>query len=193
MPEESTDEYAILAIEYVNQKRTQNGKDPISHDPRVYALAMARAKDMHEYQYHDHTNSHTGTCPYNMKFDFGLKPHENVAENSYLFGTETNPDRHNPLYHRIVDGWMDSTGHRMNLFSYGHVAGSVACYGGFCAFLGLNHGDFGEGCYTAARAKNTRSRFDRCTSEQMRQFDQLRQGYDQIPSVILPMQSARGR
>ena len=184
MPEESTLEYAINAIDYVNQKRMQNEKNSITHDPRVYELAMARAQDMHEYQYHDHTNPHTGTCPYTMKSDFGLKSNENVAENAYLFGTETNPDRYNPSYVRIIDGWMDSTGHRMNLLSYEHVAGSVACYEGFCVFLGLNHGNFGEGCYTASEGKEYASRFDNCTPEQMRQYDKLRQDYDKVPSVV---------
>ena len=184
MPEESTEEYAIKSIEYINQKRIQNGKNPISHDSRVYQLAMTRAKDMHEYQYHDHTNPITGTCPYNMKSDFGLKHNENVAENSYLFGTETNPTLYNPSYIEIVDGWMDSTGHRMNLLSYEHVAGSVACYGGFCVFLGLNHGNYGEGCYTALEGQEYASRFDNCTPEQMRQYEKLLQDYDKIPSVV---------
>jgi len=184
MPEESTKEYAIQAIEYINQKRIQNGKNPITHDSRVYELSMARTKDMHEYQYHDHTNPYTGTCPYNMKSNFGLKSNENVAENSYLFGTETNPTLYNPSYTEIIDGWMDSTGHRMNLLRYEHVAGSVACYGGFCVFLGLNHGNFGEGCYTASEGQAYASRFDNCTPEQMRQYEKLLQDYDRVPSVV---------
>jgi uncharacterized protein YkwD len=184
MPEESSEEYAIKSIEYINQKRILNEKNPILHDSRVYQLAMARAKDMHEYQYHDHTNPFTGTCPYNMKSDFGLKSNENVAENAYLFGTETNPTLYNPSYTEIIDGWMDSTGHRMNLLSYEHVAGSVACYGGFCVFLGLNHGHYGEGCYTASEGQEYASRFDNCTPEQMRQYEKLLQEYDRIPPVV---------
>jgi len=184
MPEESSKEYAIQAIEYVNQKRVQNGKNPIIHDSRVYELAMTRAKDMHEYQYHDHTNPYTGSCPYNMKSNFGLRLNENVAENSYLFGTETNPTLYNPSYQEIIDGWMDSTGHRMNLLSYEHVAGSVACYGGFCVFLGLNHGLYGEGCYTASEGEVYASRFDNCTPSQMRQYEKLLQDYENVPAVV---------
>jgi|FLOH01.1.fsa_nt_gi uncharacterized protein YkwD len=183
MPEESSEEYAIKSIEYVNQKRLQNGKSTITHDSRVYELAMARAKDMHEYQYYDHTNPITGTCPYNMKSEFGLKPNENVAENAYLFGTETSPTLYNPSYTEIIDGWMDSTGHRMNLLSYEHVGGSVACYGGFCVFLGLNHGNYGEGCYTASEGQAYASKFDSCTPNQMRQYEKLLQDYDKVPSV----------
>ena len=184
MPEESSEGYAIKSIEYINQKRIQNGKNPITHDSRVYQLAMERAKDMHEYQYLDHTNPITGTCPYNMKSEFGLNSNENVAENVYLFGTETNPTLYNPSYIEIIDWWMDSTGHRINLLSYEHVAGSVACYGGFCVFLGLNHGSYGEGCYSASEGQAYASRFDNCTPDQMRQYEKLLQDYDKVPSVV---------
>ena len=184
LPEESSEEYALQSIEYINQKRTQNGKDSITHDSRVYQLAMARVKDMHQYQYHDHTNPFTGTCPYNMKSEFGLRSNENVAENSYLFGDIGSPTTYNPSYHEIVDGWMQSTGHRINLLSYEHVAGSVACYGGYCVFLGLNHGNYGKGCYTASQGEEYASRFDNCTPEQMTQYEKLSQEYDKIPSVV---------
>ena len=100
-------------------------------------------------------NPFTGTCPYNMKSEFGLRSNENVAENSYLFGDIGSPTIYNPSYHEIVDGWMQSTGYRINLLSYEHVAGSVACYGRYCVFLGLNHGNYGEGCYTASQIKKS--------------------------------------
>ncbi len=183
-PETSSKDYALKSIHYINQKRTENGKDPITHDPRVYELALARVQDMHEYQYFDHTNPYTGTCPYNIKSDYGLKSHENVAENASLFGTETHPTTRNPDHIAIIDGWMDSTGHRINLLSYEHVAGSVACYGGFCVFLGLNHGLYGEGCYTAAEGMAYASHFENCSSEQMAQYDVMRQEYDLIPPIV---------
>jgi uncharacterized protein YkwD len=184
LPEESSEEYALKSIDYINQKRAQYGKNPITHDSRVYDLAMARVKDMHEYEYHDHTNPFTGTCPYNMKSDFGLNSNENVAENSYLFGEIGNPTIYNPSYIEIIDGWMESTGHRMNLLSYEHVSGSVSCYGGYCVFLGLNHGNFGEGCYTASEGQEYASRFDNCSPEQMREYENLLQEYDRIPSTV---------
>ena len=187
IPETSSKKYAMHAINYINEKRNQYGTDPITHDSRVYNLALARVQDMHEFKYLDHTNPDTGTCPYNMKSDYGLKSHENVAENAFLFGTETHPTTHNPDHTAIIDGWMDSTGHRINLLSYEHVAGSVACYGGFCVFLGLNHGLYGEGCYTAAEGMAYASRFENCSSEQMAQYDVMQQEYDMFPKVITDM------
>jgi uncharacterized protein YkwD len=179
-PQQSTEEDAIKSIQYINQLRKQNGKEPISHDSRVYSLAMARVKDMYDYKYFDHTNPQTGTCPYNMKSNFGLKSNENVAENAHMTGSASMPTLYNPSLTGVVDGWMQSTGHRMNLLSYEHVSGSVACYGGYCVFLGLNQGHYGEGCYTASEGQAYASRFDACTSEQMGQYDSLNQRYESL-------------
>ena len=179
-PQQSTEEQAINAIHYINKLRVQNEKNPINHDSRVYELALARAKDMYDYNYLDHTNPQTGTCPYNMKTDYGLKSNENVAENAHLTTLNGHPSLSNPSLNGIVDEWMKSTGHRMNLLSYEHISGSVACYGGYCAFLGLNHGNFGEGCYTAAEGQVYAKRFDACTPKQMRQYDSLNQRYDSL-------------
>jgi len=179
-PQQSTETQAVSTIEYVNKLREQNGKNPISHDSRVFQLALARTKDMYDYNYLDHTNPQTGTCPYNMKSNFGLQSNENVAENAYLSTINGKPSLYNPSLNEVVDGWMESTGHRMNLLSYEHIGGSVACYGGYCVFLGLNHGNYGEGCYTAVEGKKYAARFDACTSEQMSQYDSLNQRYDSL-------------
>jgi uncharacterized protein YkwD len=179
-PQQSTIGQAEDAIKHINQKRAENGKNPISHDSRVYQLALARVKDMYDYNYLDHTNPTTGTCPYNMKSDFGLSSNENVAENAHLTTIDGVPSLFNPPMTQVVDGWMGSTGHRMNLLSYEHVAGSVACYGGYCVFLGLNHGNYGEGCHTAAEGMAYAKRFDACTPQQMSQFDSLNQEYNRL-------------
>ena len=43
---------------------------------------------------------------------------------------------------------MTSRGHRYNLLYPSHIGGAIACYRGYCVFLGLNHDRFGEGCNT---------------------------------------------
>lgn len=190
-PQLSTEEDAIKSIKYINQIRAQNGKTPISHDSRVYLLALERSKDMYEYDYFDHTNPETGTCPFNLKSNFGLLSSENVAENVYMITSNGIPTLYNPSLYKAVDAWMDSTGHRINLLSYQHVSGSTACYGGYCTFLGLNHGTYGGQCSTAAEGKKSILRFDACTLEQMNQFDSLHQRhgvlgkeYDKFPQTI---------
>lgn len=182
-PQQTSEEQAQSAIEYINKLRVQNGKNPISHDSRVFQIALARAKDMYDYNYLDHTNPQTGTCPYNIKSNYGLNANENVAENAHLSTINGMPSLYNPSLNEVIDGWMQSTGHRMNLLSYDHIAGSVACYGGYCVFLGLNHGNFGEGCYTASEGQKYAERFENCTPEQMQQYDALNIEYDKIPRM----------
>jgi uncharacterized protein YkwD len=149
----SSEEDSRRAINYLNKIRKQNGKSEISFDKRVFELAVARAKDMREYNYLDHTNPYTGTCPDNMKASFGIKSYEYVAENA--FG---NPQYSEGSCTKIqikpmteaIDVWMKSRGHRYNLLYDSHIAGAVGCYKNICTFLGLNHDGFGKGCYTAA-------------------------------------------
>lgn len=182
-PQESTEEQAVSAIEYINKIRAQNGKNPISHDSRVFQIALARTKDMYDYNYFDHTNPKTGTCPYNIKSKYGLSANENIAENAHLSEVNGMPSLYNPSLKEVVDGWMTSTGHRMNLLSYEHVAGSVGCYGGYCVFLGLNHGTYGEGCYTASEGQEYAARFVNCTPEQMQKYEDLNKEYDKMPRM----------
>lgn len=150
---ESSEENSKAAIAYVNQFRRQYGKREIVFDGRVFGLAVARAKDQRENSYLDHTNPTTGSCPDNMKANYGLRPDEYVAENvlgnpEYSEEPLTRIEKR-PMTDAIVP-WMDSRGHRYNLLYNEHVAGAVGCYKNMCVFLGLNHNQFGEGCYKAA-------------------------------------------
>lgn len=148
----STEADSRQIIEYLNQIRTENGKKNISFDKRVFDLAVARAEDMRNYSYLDHTNPYTGTCPSNMKSDYGLKPGEYVAENA-LGNPEYSEDKCTEIriksMKEAITSWMTSRGHRYNLLYDTHVAGAVGCYKNMCTFLGLNYDRFGEGCHTA--------------------------------------------
>lgn len=147
---------AKQALHYINQLRQRYGRDALTFDPRVFALASARAEDMRKNSYLDHTNPITGTCPDNMKADFGLNPDEFLAEN--IIG---NPEYVEDAFTKIelkpmtevVDAWMKSRGHRNNLLSDKHVFGAAACYKNMCVFLGLNYSRFGAGCYTGEEGK----------------------------------------
>ena len=148
---QTSKEESLQAIEYVNELRTDLGKDRIEWDPRVYALAIAWTEDLFENNYLDHTNPITGDCPYYIKENFGIGPNESVADNDH----STNPDGgvtpgfFNPEYNIIIKKWMEFRGPRYNLLYDGHVSGAYACTGGKCAFMGLNYDRYGEGCFTA--------------------------------------------
>lgn len=143
------------AIAYLNKIRKQYGKNEISFDKRVFELAVARAKDMRTYNYLDHTNPITGTCPDNMKSAYGINPSEYLAENA-LGNPEYSEGSCTELISKpmteAIDSWMESRGHRYNLLYDKHISGAVGCYKNMCAFLGLTHDEFGlggKGCYAA--------------------------------------------
>lgn len=135
-------------LEYINSIRAEHGRSQIEYDARAYDLALARIHDTLEYNYRDHVNPHTGTCPYNMKGDYGFAAHEQVAENlAWIEGAGyMGPNA-------ATDLWMDSTGHRHNLLYASHTGGATACHGGVCIFLGVNTDLFGAACATAAEGE----------------------------------------
>jgi uncharacterized protein YkwD len=110
---------------------------------------MARVNDMDQYNYMDHVNPITGTCPDNIKTQYDLSSGEYVAENA--FGFDWGGSYSSGLEKQAVDSWMTSQGHRFNLLYPQHTAGVVACSsGGHCVFEGLNTNLFGSGCHKAA-------------------------------------------
>lgn len=136
---------SIEATDYLNKLRVEKGRKEIIFDERVYNLAVARAKDMSDNNYLDHTNPTTGACPDNMKSEYGLNSYESVAENAY--GSPGASYYHvSPI--GAINSWMTSRGHRFNLLYENHIAGVVGCYKNMCSFLGLNRDGFGAGCYT---------------------------------------------
>lgn len=152
----SSEQAGREALTYVNQLRQQYGKPAIAFDSRAFNLALARAKDMRQYKYYDHTNPKTGSCPDSLKTQHGFRTDEYLAENISGY-----PDYKEDFFtklvespvNEVVDGWLYSRGHRYNLLSEGHTAGAVACFRDKCVFLGLNNQRFGEGCHTAAEGQ----------------------------------------
>lgn len=126
----------------INDIRVRHGLPEIPFDLRAYNLALARAQDHIEYDYPiAHTNPITGTCPDNIKHQYGFAGHEYAAEN--LAGTTG----YHLSYAEAINLWMDSHGHRTNLLWPTHYGGAVACERGICVFLGINVDRYGAGCY----------------------------------------------
>lgn len=144
----TAEEESRANLKYINTIRTEHGRSRIAFDERAYDLALARVHDTLEYDYRDHVNPHTGTCPYTMKGQYGFATHEHVAEN--LAWTE-GIDHMGP--NKATDLWMNSKGHRFNLLYAEHIGGATACDGGVCIFLGVNNDMFGAGCHTAAEGE----------------------------------------
>jgi len=131
------------AMDYLNQIRRSYLKPEIESDKRVFNLAKARAADMAENGYLDHT-SPSGICADSMKSAYEINNFEFVAENIYFGDTQD--------MQKVIDAWMQSRGHRFNLLYEGHTAGAIACHDNMCVFLGLNEDGYGSGCHTAAES-----------------------------------------
>ncbi|MGB6464215.1 MAG: CAP domain-containing protein [Nitrosotalea sp.] len=186
-PQQTSQADSKQAIDYINTIRVSNGEKPISFDQRVFDVALARAKDNYDYGYFDHTNPKTGTCSYTIKSQFGLASNEDVAENLYMEGYGNSPSIINPQLTNVIDSWMSDFGHKHNLLYPDHVSGAVACYGGICAFEGLNYQEFGHGCYTASQGQAQFGKLDGCSVDQVKQYLALEQQLDAMKPMLQGM------
>ncbi|MFY9299877.1 MAG: CAP domain-containing protein [Candidatus Nitrosotenuis sp.] len=179
--QQTNEQESKIAIDYVNKLRAEQGRSPISWDSRVFQLALFWTKDMYDNSYLDHTNPFTGQCPYTLKSKFGINSNEFIADNAHateIVGGGT--VLYTPDTESVIDGWMNSPGHRHNLLYHDHVSGAYACTGGKCTFMGLNHNHFGEGCSTAVEGIAYFSKFKSCTETQLNQWDALGKQYDDL-------------
>jgi uncharacterized protein YkwD len=96
---------AVLCL--VNQHRTEHGLAPLVEDPVLQAAAQTHAEDMGLRDFYGHENPD------------GATPHDRITAAGYR-GRTTGENIHwgvgiNATPARIVDGWMNSPGHRANI------------------------------------------------------------------------------
>ncbi|MEC4892048.1 MAG: CAP domain-containing protein [Oscillatoria sp. PMC 1051.18] len=143
-----------LGFSYVNLLREIHGRNKLNWDERAYDLAVARSKDMYKRDYFDHVTPE-GTCAKDLQKEYGFSSQEFLAENlsmrtyyTVINGVETDKKVQLPTLAKVtevVDGWMNSRGHRYNLLFPNHQAGAIGCYKNFCTFFGVNQENFGGG------------------------------------------------
>lgn len=99
-------EYEQEVIRLINEIRTQNGLKPLMYDWQLGRVARYKSIDMKENRYFSHTSPVYGS-PFEMIRDFGItfrSAGENIA---YGYSTPR----------AVVNGWMNSSGHRANILS----------------------------------------------------------------------------
>ncbi|MBE0558261.1 MAG: CAP domain-containing protein, partial [Proteobacteria bacterium] len=96
---------AIITL--TNNTRALNGLSPLKANPLLNAIAESRAKDMLEKQYFAHV-SPTGEQASDIAQNIGYH-YKIIAENIGSGNFYTNQ--------KIVDGWMQSPGHRKNILT----------------------------------------------------------------------------
>ncbi|GAA0377143.1 hypothetical protein GCM10008968_36210 [Bacillus horti] len=90
----------------VNQKRAENNVSPLSLHIPLSRVAKEKSRDMHSEQYFDHTSPTYGS-PFDMMRHFGISfqaAGENIAA-GYQQADQ------------VMNGWMNSDGHRRNILS----------------------------------------------------------------------------
>ena len=100
----------ILAI--LNQERATEGLPPLKWDPHLERVAQAHALDMGEHSYFAHENNY-GMAPWDRLDQIDPPPYHTSGENIAAGQSDATA---------VMQGWMDSPGHRANIlndtFSY---------------------------------------------------------------------------
>lgn len=104
--------YEQEVIRLVNEIRAENGLKALTYDWELSRVARYKSQDMKDNKYFSHTSPVYGT-PFQMIKNFGLtyrSAGENIAK-----GYST-PQA-------VVNGWMNSSGHRANILNanYTHI------------------------------------------------------------------------
>lgn len=93
-------------VRLVNEIRKQNGLSPLTQDWELSRVARYKSQDMRDKGYFSHTSPTYGT-PFQMIRAFGL---------SYRTAGE-NIARGYSTPQAVVNGWMNSSGHRANILN----------------------------------------------------------------------------
>ena len=99
-------EYELKVVDLINGIRRQNGLGELTIDAELSRVARIKSQDMHDKGYFDH-NSPTYGTPFEMMRAFGIR-YRTAGEN-IAYGYRT-PQA-------VVDGWMNSDGHRANILN----------------------------------------------------------------------------
>ena len=104
--------YEQEVIRLVNEIRKQNGLKALTYDWELARVARYKSQDMKDNNYFSHTSPVYGS-PFQMIKNFGIsyrRAGENIAKG---YATPQ----------AVVNGWMNSSGHRANILnaSYTHI------------------------------------------------------------------------
>lgn len=115
-------QFATEVIKLVNQERSKAGLKALTGDSALNNMALAKAKDMSQNNYFDHTSPTYGS-PFQMMTKFNISysyAGENIAK-----GQKTPQD--------VVTAWMNSEGHRANILNANYTLIGVGYYNGYWA------------------------------------------------------------
>jgi uncharacterized YkwD family protein len=106
-------------LQLVNQQRATAGLTPLGMDGNLSKMARAKAQDMYNKNYFDHTSPTYGS-PFEMMNKFGIvfnAAGENIADGQ-------------PSPNQVMNDWMNSEGHRANILNSGFTKTGIAYFKG---------------------------------------------------------------
>ena len=99
-------DYEAEVIRLVNEIRVQNGLKPLTTNWELSRVARYKSADMQQKGYFSHTSPTYGT-PQQMIKAFGISFRASGENIAYGYATPQS----------VVNGWMNSSGHRANILS----------------------------------------------------------------------------
>jgi uncharacterized YkwD family protein/spore coat assembly protein SafA len=97
-------EYQVVQL--VNQERAKNGLKPLKHNWQVSRVARYKSADMRDRNYFSHTSPTYGS-PFDMMKAFRIQ--YSTAGENIAAGQAT--------AQKVMEGWMNSPGHRKNILN----------------------------------------------------------------------------
>lgn len=99
-------------VRLVNEIRKQNGLAELTYDWQLSRVARIKSEDMRDNKYFSHTSPTYGS-PFQMMKSFGIS-YRSAGEN--IARGQATPQK-------VVDAWMNSSGHRANILnsSFTHI------------------------------------------------------------------------
>ena len=114
--------YEKEVVRLVNQIRAEHGLKELSYDWELSRVARYKSEDMQKNSYFSHTSPTYGS-PFQMMKSFGIN-YRSAAEN--IAKGYATPKA-------VVDGWMNSSGHRANILNpnFTHIGVGFASNGSY--------------------------------------------------------------
>ncbi|MFP8889331.1 CAP domain-containing protein [Natrialbaceae archaeon A-CW2] len=111
----TSDAVEVAIHERINEIRTEAGLSSLEHDDEIANIARTYSHDMAERDFFAHV-SPEGERPADRFGDLFPNSCRAIGENLAVFNTVGTTDAET-LAERIVDGWMESPGHRDNILT----------------------------------------------------------------------------
>ncbi|ALX48980.1 CAP domain-containing protein [Lentibacillus amyloliquefaciens] len=99
-------EFEQQVVELTNQEREAQGLEPLKIDTELSKVAREKSRDMAANNYFSHNSPNYGS-PFDMMKEYGIS-YQTAGEN--IARGQTSPEQ-------VVNGWMNSEGHRENILN----------------------------------------------------------------------------